>query len=200
MVETCRPWRFFYARKWKVHVSNIQFKPDYFFRWYIILRAAVHRIAKLLLHMYFSLDQLVTKNQKLNTKCLPNFFAVVSIWKEDSLAWPLFFLHRNKKKNFGQHLVLRIWFLATGRSNEKNINLEEGLRIKLCDEETPATLWTKTCKKVLKPNIKGKSILTIICPSPNWDFQKVLNFQTFLHKDLKNFRWKIGPTLLFLDA
>ena len=173
MIETFRPWRFFYARKWKVHVSNIQCRPDYFFRWYIILRAAVHRIAKLLLHMFFSLDQPVTKNQKLNTKCLPNFFAVVSIWKEKRTAWPLLFSNRNEKKNFGPHLVFRIWFLATGWSNEKNINLEKGLRIKLCDEETPATHWTKTCKKVLKPNTKGKNILTTICPSSELRLSKV---------------------------
>ena len=68
MIETCRPWRFFYAGKWKVHVSNIQFKPDYFFRWYMILRAAVHRVAKLLLHMFFSLDQPVTKKPKTKNK------------------------------------------------------------------------------------------------------------------------------------
>ena len=84
------------------------------------------------------------------------FFCRFYLKREDDSLASSIKTRNERKKTFGQHLVFRFWFLATGRSNEKNINLEKGLHIKLCDEETPATHWTKTCKKVLKPNIKGK--------------------------------------------
>ena len=55
----------------------------------------------------------MTKNQKLNTNCLLNIFVVVSIRKEEN--W------NDNKNKIGWHLEFSIWFLVTGRSNEKNI-------------------------------------------------------------------------------
>ena len=37
-------------------------------------------------HMFFSLEQPVTKNQIINTKCQPNFFVFITILKEKRLA------------------------------------------------------------------------------------------------------------------
>ena len=67
-------------------------------------------------YMFISLERLVTKNQLLNTRCQPNIFIVITIWKEKRTYWP-FFAKERKTKNLCWHLVF-----SQGRSNEKNSN------------------------------------------------------------------------------
>ena len=51
-----------------------------------------------------------------------NFFCCFQIWKENRTASIIFsFQFETTTKNFDWHLVLSIWFLVIGRSNEKNI-------------------------------------------------------------------------------
>ena len=71
--------------------------------------------------LFFSLDQPVTKNQKINTKCHLNFFVVVSIRKEKTQEARLFtYIFKLTTKRFSWYLVFSICFLVTDWSNENN--------------------------------------------------------------------------------
>ena len=49
-------------------------------------------------YMFISLERLVTKNQLLHTKCQPNIFIVITIWKEKRTDWHFFARETTTKK------------------------------------------------------------------------------------------------------
>ena len=58
----------------------------------------------------------------LNTNCQPKIFVVFKFKKRTGLQVASLFNLKQQKKNFNWNLGLSIWFLVTGRSNEKNIS------------------------------------------------------------------------------
>ena len=71
--------------------------------------------------MLFSLDRQVTKIPNAKHQMSAEFFCCFQIWKENRTAGIFSFQFETTTKNFDWHLVLSIWFLVIGRSNEKNI-------------------------------------------------------------------------------
>ena len=59
--------------------------------------------------MFFSLDQPVTKNQLLNTKCQARFFVVITIWKEERQPGLFYFQNANTTQTLAD-----IWCLVFG--------------------------------------------------------------------------------------
>ena len=70
--------------------------------------------------MFFSLDQPMTKNQILNTKCQASFFCCNYNLKGEETAWSLLFSKCQYNTNFGWHLVFSILLLVISWPNEKN--------------------------------------------------------------------------------
>ena len=73
--------------------------------------------------LLFSLEQLESENQILNTKCQFKCFVAVTVWKvKNSLVFTFF--EMPWQQNFVWHLGFSILVLVTSWSNENNIKIK----------------------------------------------------------------------------
>ena len=103
-------------------------------------------------HLFWSrtivipLDGLVTKNQRLNTKCQPKFLLLFLVQKRKQARLSSSLFKRNNNKNFVWHLVFSHWVLVTRISNGKDKCVQNSNRFLI----TTYLLIIFTVKKILK--------------------------------------------------